>query len=314
MKTRITELLGIKYPIIQGAMAWVSYPQLVAAVSNAGGLGILAGTMYEPVELRSAIEEIKSLTDKPFGVNLLAGSPIIEQNMDVIMEEKPVAVTYGIGNPGAIIKKVKQTDIKAIPVIPSVKHALRAENDGADAMVISGMEGGGHVGYIGTLPLVPQVADAVKIPILAAGGIADGRGLAASLALGAEGIQMGSRFVVCQESPVPLNIKEKVMESKIEETVITGNITGLRCRVLKNRLAEEFLKLEELNSSKEVMSAFGMGKMRQAFVYGDEVDGSIMIGQVCGLIKGIPTCKELMEGIVRDAEEYLERGLGLIKS
>lgn len=314
MKTRITEMLGIEYPIFQGAMAWVSFPQLVAAVSNAGGLGILAGAMYEPKELRAAIREVKSLTDKPFGVNLLAGSPVIEQSMDVILEEKPAAVTYGIGNPEAIIKRMNRSEIKAIPVIPSVRHALRAEKDGADAMIIEGMEGGGHVGYIGTLPLVPQAADAVKVPILAAGGIADGRGLAAALALGAEGVQMGSRFVVCQESPVPLNIKQRVMAANIEDTVITGNITGLRCRILKNRLAEEFLKLEELKASKEVMSAFGMGKMRQAFMYGDEVDGSIMIGQVCGMIKAIPTCREIMETMVREAEEYLQRGLKLIGS
>ncbi len=314
MKTRITEMLKIEYPIFQGAMAWVSYPQLVAAVSNAGGLGILAGGMYEPLEMREAIREVKSLTDKPFGVNLLAGSPVIEQNMDVIMEEKPAAVTYGIGNPEAIIKRVKETEIKAIPVIPSVRHALRAEKNGADAMIIEGMEGGGHVGYIGTLPLVPQVAEAVKVPILAAGGISDGRGLAAALALGAEGVQMGSRFVVCQESPVPMGIKKRVIEANIEDTIITGNITGLRCRVLKNRLAEEFLKLEEMNASKEAMAAFGAGKMRQAFLYGDEVDGSIMIGQVCGKIKDIPSCREIVETMVREAEERLERGLQLLRS
>lgn len=314
MKTRITELLGIKYPIFQGAMAWVSYPELVAAVSNAGGLGILAGGMYEPPELREAIREVKNLTDKPFGVNLLAGSPIINENVDVIIEEQPAAVTYGIGNPEAIMKRIKPTEIKAIPVIPSVKHALRAEADGADAMVISGMEGGGHVGYIGTLPLVPQAARAVSIPILAAGGIADSYGLAAALALGAEGVQMGSRFVVCQESPVPMSIKEKINGSKIEDTVITGNITGLRCRVLKNRLSEEFLKLEQIKASKEVMGAFGAGKMRQAFVYGDENDGSIMVGQVCGMMNNIPTCKELMDTMVSEAEKHLERGLSLLRT
>jgi enoyl-[acyl-carrier protein] reductase II len=307
-------MLGIKYPIFQGAMAWVSFPELVAAVSNAGGLGILAGTMYEPKELREAIREVKGLTDKPFGVNLLAGSPVIEENMEVIMEEKPAAVTYGIGNPQAIIKRVKETEIKAIPVIPSVRHALRAEKDGADAMVISGIEGGGHVGYIGTLPLVPQAADAVKVPILAAGGIADGRGLAAALTLGAEGVQMGSRFVVSRESPVPLSVKQKVMSSNVEDTVITGNITGLRCRVLKNKLAEEFLKLEQLKASREVMAAFGTGKMRQAFVQGDEVDGSIMIGQVCGMIREVPTCKEIIEEMVSEAREHLERGLSIITS
>lgn len=306
MKTKITEMLGIKYPIFQGAMAHVSSTyHLPAAVSNAGGLGILAtGSHMEPKELRRQIRLLREHTDKPYGINVLANHPRLQEILDIIAEEGAAMASYGIGNPEKIIKTLRPIGIRCIPVIPSVKWAIRAERDGADALIIEGMESGGHVGYISTLPLVPQVMDAVKIPVIAAGGIADARGLVAALALGAEGIQMGSRFIVVKESLVPESTKRAIIESNIEDTVITGNITGLRCRVLKNKLAEEMLKLEEKGASEE-MARFGSGKMHLAFVEGDPVNGSVMVGQVCGMMKEELSVNEFIQQMISEVENIL---------
>ena len=269
METRITKMLGIEYPIFQGAMAHVSSTyHLPAAVSNGGGLGILAtGSQMEPGELRGQIRRLKENTTAPYGVNVVATNPHLQEILEIIAEEGAAVATYGIGNPEKIIKALKPVGIKCIPVIPSLKWAVRAEQDGADALIIEGMESGGHVGFIATLPLVPLVVDAVKVPVIAAGGIGDSRGFAASLALGADGIQMGSRFIVTKESRVPALTKQAITEAAGEDTVITGNITGLRCRVLRNRLAEEMLKLEGKGASRE-MARFGSGKMYSAFVEG----------------------------------------------
>lgn len=302
MQTSVTRLLGIKYPILQGAMAWVSLPPLVAAVSNAGGLGTLCGSIFTPDQLKEQIARIKELTDRPFAVNLMANAVHLDGLMDVIVAEKATAVTYGVGNPEKIIRRAKEAGILCIPVVGAVKQATRAERDGADAIVVAGMEGGGHVGYLSTMPMLPLVLDRVKVPVLAAGGISDGRGLAAALTMGAEGIQMGSRFIVTRESPVPLSIKQRIIASSIEDTVITGNITGIRCRVLKNRMAERFLAME---ASKPEMMAFGYGKMHRAFVEGDADEGSVMVGEVCGLIDDIPTCAELLERMVREAYQAI---------
>jgi enoyl-[acyl-carrier protein] reductase II len=306
MKTRITEMLGIKHPIFQGAMAHVSSTyHLPAAVSNAGGLGILAtGSHLEPEGLKEQIRLLKKHTDKPYGINVLANHPRLQEILDIIAEEGAAIASYGIGNPEKIIKTLKPIGIRCVPVIPSVKWAIRAERDGADALIIEGMESGGHVGYIATLPLVPQVIDAVKIPVIAAGGIADARGLVAALALGAEGIQMGSRFIVVKESLVPQTTKRAIIESHIEDTVITGNITGLRCRVLKNKLAEEMLKLEEKGASEE-MARFGSGKMYSAFTEGDPVNGSVMVGQVCGMMKEELSVDELIQQMISETENIL---------
>lgn len=305
MQTRITQMLGIKHPILQGAMAWVSLPPLVAAVSNAGGLGTLCGSIFSPDELRQQIAQIRALTDRPFAVNLMANAVCLDELMDIIVEERVAAVTYGVGNPERIIRRAKAGGVRCIPVVGSVKQAVRAERDGADAIVVGGMEGGGHVGHLSTMAMLPQVIDRVRVPVLAAGGIGDGRGLAAALTMGAEGVQMGSRFIVTQESPVPANIKQCIIAANTEDTVITGNITGIRCRVLKNRMAERFLEMEATNASKQEMMAFGYGKMHRAFVEGDEEEGSIMVGQVCGLIDDVPTCAELMDRMVEEAHQAL---------
>lgn len=312
--TRITEMLGIEYPIFQGAMAWVSTYQLTAAVSNAGGLGILGGTIHTPDLLRDEIHRVREHTDKPFGVNFLARSPFIDEILEVVIEEKPPVVTYGVGNPEKIIKACKPHGIKCIPVIPQVRLAVQAEKDGADAIIISGMEGGGHVGQLTTMILVPQTVDRVEVPVLAAGGIADGRGMAAAFILGAEGIQMGTRFICTRECPVPDATKEFILKSQAEDTLVTGNITGLPVRCLKNRMSEAFARMEMEKKDPLEMAAFGSGKMYLAFVEGDPEDGSVMAGQITGMVNDVPTCRELIERTVKEAEEVLGKTLSTFRS
>ncbi len=306
MKTRITELLEIKYPVIQGAMVWVAYPSLVAAVSNAGGLGILGSAVMTPDQLRENIRTIKRLTSKPFGVNFIPESPLIEQLLDVVVEEEVPVVNYGIGDPRRIIEGAKLHGFLAMPTVGSLKHAIKAEQDGANAVIVQGTEGGGHASYVATIVLVPLVASRLSIPVVAAGGIGDSRGLVAALALGAEGISMGTRFIVTQESPVPLNIKQRIIKATEEDTLITGHVTGIRCRVLRNKLAESFLDLQERQAPAREMLELGIGKIRQAYVEGDEEWGSLVCGQVCGMIDNIPTCRELIEKIITEAESVLE--------
>ena len=307
IKTRITDMLGIEYPVLQGAMAWVSNYQLTAAVSNAGGLGILGGTIYTPDLLREEIRRVREQTDKPFGVNFLARSPFIDEILEVVIEENPPVVTYGVGNPEKIIKACKPHGIKCIPVIPQVRLAVQAEQDGADAIIISGLEGGGHVGKLTSMILIPQTVDQVKVPVIAAGGIADGRGMAAAFALGAEGIQMGTRFICTRECPVPDATKEFILKARAEDTLVTGNITGLPVRCLKNRMSETFARMEMEKKDPLEMAAFGSGKMYLAFVEGDPVDGSVMAGQIVGMVQDIPTCRELIERTVKESEEILEK-------
>lgn len=299
LKTRVSELLGIEFPIFQGAMAWVSFAPLVAAVSEAGGLGILGATIMGPQELRDEVAKIRQLTDRPFGVNIISLHPAIEEILQVLIEEKILVATYGTGNPRRIIEVLKPGGVMSFPVVPTVKAAMRAERDGADGVIVSGMEGGGHVGQLSTLALLPQARDKVSIPLVSAGGIADGRGMAAAFALGAEGVQMGTRFIVTRESPVHANIKARILEAEAEDTVVTGNITGLPVRVIRNKMAEEFLKMEETGRSKMEMALFGSGKMHQAFVEGNSEDGSIMSGQISGMLEDEPSCDELLQHIMR---------------
>ncbi len=306
MNTRLTEILGIKYPIIQGAMAWVSFPPLVAAVSNAGGLGILGAAFMSPEELRGHIRMIKELTDKPFGVNFMPENPQLEQLLDVIIEEKVAVASYGKGNPKRIIERTKPGSIINMPTMGAVKHAVRAERDGADIIIVQGTEGGGHTSYVATMVLVPLVVDRVDIPVVAAGGIGDGRGLAAALALGAEGISMGSRFIATKESPIHPNIKQWIVRSTEEDTVVTDNLTGIRCRILRNKLAETFLEMTEQKASPWEMMTLGTGRIRKAFFEGDTEWGSIACGQVCGMISDIPTCQELTGQIVTGAEQIIK--------
>jgi len=302
-------MLGIKYPILQGGMAWVADPNLAAAVSNAGGLGTLTGTLCNPKELSGKIRELKSLTDKPFAVNFTPGCESLEGNLDVCIQEKVSAVTFGRGRhtTDLVTKKLRPHGILSITNVGSVRQAIRVEEEGADAIIVSGYDAGGHVGYIGTLPLVTQVTIRVGIPVIAAGGFADGRGFAAALCLGADGMQMGTRFVCTQESPAHINVKRKMLAATEEDTIVTGHITGVRARCLKNELTKAFEDLEQRKMPLEDFHKLGMGKARSAYVEGDADMGSIGCGQIVGLIDDIPTCKDLIERIVAQAEEVMKR-------
>jgi enoyl-[acyl-carrier protein] reductase II len=308
LKTRVTEIFGIEYPILQGAMAWVSFAPLVAGVSNAGGLGIIGSTIFSPDQMRSEIRKVRELTAKPFGVNIISLHPMIKEILQVLIEEKVLVATYGTGNPKKIIEVLKPGGVMSFPVVPTVAAAMRAEADGADGVIVSGCEGGGHVGQHTTMILVPQARDKVKIPLAAAGGIADGRGMTAALALGAEAVQMGTRFIVTRESPAHPNSKRKILEAKAEDTCVTGNITGLPVRVIRNRMAEEFLNMESTGKSRGEMAMFGSGKMQLAFIHGDAEEGSVMAGQISGLIRDEPTCDELIQRMMREFRETA-RGL-----
>ena len=306
METRITELLGIQHPIIQGAMSWVSFPPLVAAVSNAGGLGILGAAFMSLDELTENIRRIKDLTDQPFGVNFMADNPRIDELLDVIIEERVRVASYGKGNPRRVIERTRPHGIVNLPTMGAVRHAVRAEQDGADAVIVQGTEGGGHTGFVATSILVPLVAGRLKIPIVAAGGIGSGRGLLAALALGAEGVSMGSRFIVTQEAPVPLHVKRHLVERTEEDTAVTDNFTGVRCRVIRNRFVEDLVEMTNNNADPWEIMRSGVGKIRKAYVEGDIEGGSLVFGQVCGLIQEIPTCQELIDTIIREAQEVVQ--------
>jgi len=314
MKTRVTQLLGIQHPIIQGAMSWVSFPPLVAAVSEAGGLGILGAAFMSAEELRENIRQIKDQTAKPFGVNFMPDNPKVDELLRVIIEEKVPAVSYGKGNPQRIIERTKPHGILILPTMGSLKHALRAERDGADAVIVQGTEGGGHTGFVSTLVLIPIVAAKLRIPVIAAGGIGNARGLVAALALGAEGISMGSRFIVTREAPVPQHVKDYLIAKTEEDTVVTDNLTGVRCRVIKNGFARNFLEMAEKKSDPWEMMQYGVGRIRKAYVEGDLEGGSLAFSQACGLIHDVPSCKELLDSIVREADQILESLDGKIRS
>jgi enoyl-[acyl-carrier protein] reductase II len=307
MKTRVTELLKIRYPILQGAMAWISYAPLVAAVSEAGALGIVGGTIMTPAELRAEIHAVRRLTDRPFGVNIISLSPWIDEILELLVEERVLVATYGTGNPRRIIAKLKPGGVMSFPVVPTPATARRAEQDGADAVIVSGWEGGGHVGELSTMVAVPQARDAVQIPLVATGGIGDARGMMAAFALGAEAVQMGTRFIATAEACCHANAKELLTRAGPEDTLVTGNITGLPVRCLKNRMSLAFRDQEASGKSRAEMALFGAGKMRQAFQDGDVADGSVMAGQVCGLIRDIPTVAELVRTTIAGLSGVLER-------
>ena len=305
MRTRITELIGIEHPIIQGAMSWVSFPPLVAAVSNAGGLGILGAAFMSPEVLQTNIREIKKETDKPFGVNFMPGHPELENLLDVIVGEKVAVASYGKGDPSHIIERTKPAGIINLPTMGSVKHAKRAEENGAEAVIVQGTEAGGHTGYISTMVLTPRVTNSVKIPVVAAGGIGNAQGLLAALALGAEGVSMGSRFIITKEAPVPDPVKEHILNRTEDETIVTDNFTGVRCRVIRNEFSDSLVEMSSNGTDPwEIMTA-GVGKIRQAYVEGDYKGGSLTFGQICGMIDDIPTCQELIDSITSEAEAIL---------
>lgn len=304
--TRISKLLNIKYPILQGGMAWVATHELAAAVSNAGGLGIIAAGSLPGDMVREEIKKLKKLTDKPFGVNIMLMSPYAEDIVGIVCDEGVPVVTTGAGNPGKYISKLNEHNIKIIPVVPTVSLARRLERLGVDALIVEGTEAGGHIGETTTMALVPQVVDAVDIPVIAAGGIADGRGFLASLALGAEGVQLGTRFVCSKEANIHDNFKEEIIKAKDRNTLVTGRSTGTPIRVLKNKFSQEFVKLENSNISLEELEKLNEGRLKLAVKKGDVVNGSLMAGQISGLIDEVKTCKEIIDSIVNTGIRRLE--------
>ena len=305
MKTEITELLGIEEPIIQGGMAWVAEYHLAAAVSEAGGFGIIGAASAPPEVVREQIHKVRELTDKPFGVNVMLMSPGAAEVAKVAAEEKVKAVTTGAGNPAAYMEMWKDAGIRVIPVVASVAMARMMEKAGADAVVAEGTESGGHIGSATTMTLVPQVADAVKIPVIAAGGIGDGRGFAAALMLGAKAVQMGTRFIVAKESIVHANYKERVIKAKGIDSEVTGRSTGHPIRVLRNKMTREYLRMEAEGVGLEELEMLTLGSLRKAVMEGDVVNGSLMAGQIAGMVKKEQTCREIIEEIMAEAEKLL---------
>lgn len=300
----ITELLNIKYPIIQGGMAWIADASLAVGVSEAGGLGIISGV--GPTEVvRAQIRKAKELTDKPFGVNVMLMQDNADEIAHLVCDEKVPVVTTGAGSPGKYIEMWKSHGIKVIPVVPSVAIAKRMEKFGADAVIAEGMESGGHIGQTTTMSLVPQVVDAVNIPVIAAGGIGDGRGIAASFMLGAVGVQMGTRFLVSNECNVHKNYKEKVLKAKDIETEVTGTLTSHPVRVLRNKLTREYIKLEKSNSNSEKLESLTRGALRKAVIEGDTENGSVMAGQIAGLVKKEQSCKEIIEELMTEFDKCI---------
>ena len=307
MKTRITELLGIEYPIIQGGMAWVAEYHLAAAVSEAGGLGIIGAASAPPEVVREQIQKVKELTDKPFGVNVMLMNPNAPEVAQVVVEEGVKVVTTGAGNPGKFIDMWKEAGVKVIPVVASVAMAKMMERGGADAVVAEGTESGGHIGSATTMTLVPQVVDAVKIPVIAAGGIGDGRGLAAAFMLGAEAVQMGTRFVVAKESIVHPNYKERIIKAKDIDSTVTGLTTGHPVRSIRNKMTKEYLKLEKEGADLMELEKLTLGSLRKAVVEGDVVNGTLMAGQIAGLVKKEQPCKEIIDEIMTQGMELLNK-------
>ena len=310
--TRISRILNIQYPILQGGMAWVATHKLAAAVSNAGGLGIIASGSLPGDVIREEIRKLKEETDKPFGVNIMLMSPYAEDIVDIICEEGVPVVTTGAGNPGIYIPKLKEHNVKIIPVVPTVSLAKRLERQGADAIIVEGTEAGGHIGEITTMALVPQVADAVNIPVIAAGGIADGRGFVAALALGAEGVQMGTRFVCSTDADIHDNYKEMITKAKDRDALVAGRSTGHPIRVLKNSFTREFAELEKTDIDLMELEKFSVGKLKLAAYKGDVVNGSIMAGQISGLINEIQSCRNIIDSIVNQAGKVID-GLSSLK-
>ncbi|TWH48425.1 enoyl-[acyl-carrier-protein] reductase FabK [Sporomusa sp. KB1] len=305
LNNKICQLLNIKYPILQGGMAWVATAELAAAVSNAGGLGIIGAGHMPPDALKAEIVKAKNLTNKPFGVNIMLMSPFVKEVMQVVIEERVAVVTTGAGNPGEYIPALKAVGTKIIPVVASVALAKRLERVGIDAIIAEGMESGGHVGEVTTMALVPLVADAVTVPVIAAGGIGDARGVVAALALGAQGVQMGTVFAASTECTAHPNYKAAIIKAKERATVVTGAITGHPVRVIANKLTRDFAELEKCGASTAELERLGAGKLKAAVRDGDVDYGSVMIGQVAGMITTIRPVNEIMQDIVQHIPEVM---------
>lgn len=302
----LTTLLNIKYPIIQGGMANISLAELAAAVSNAGGLGIIGSGGWDANRLRDEIVKCKKLTDKPFGVNLMLMNPHCDELAKVIVEEGVKVVTTGAGSPGPYIEMFKAAGIKIIPVVPSVALAKRVARLGVDAIIAEGTESGGHVGELTTMALLPQVVDAVDLPVIAAGGIADGRGMVAAMALGACGVQIGTRFLTAKECPVHENYKHAILKAKDTDTVVTGRSVGVPVRCLKNPMTREYVALEKKGVSAGELEYLTLGSLRKAVLDGDVKGGSVMVGQVAGMLSKVQTVSEIIEDIYNHASKVME--------
>ncbi|MDE5967188.1 MAG: DUF561 domain-containing protein [Lachnospiraceae bacterium] len=308
---RLDEFLGIKYPIMQGGMANIATGKFAAAVSNAGALGIIASGGMPAEALRKEIQECKQLTDKPFGVNLMLMNPDVENIAKMVAEEKVPVITTGAGSPGRYMEMWKASGAKLIPVVASVALARKLEKEGADAVIAEGGESGGHVGEMTTMALVPQVVDAVELPVIAAGGIADGRQMAAAFALGAIGVQIGTCLLVSEECPVHENYKKALIKSRDNSTIVTGRSLGAPVRILKNKMGREYLKMEQKGASKEELEQFTLGGLRRAVVDGDMDMGSVMSGQVCGQLKEIRPIAQILEELYSSYQTCIS---GLAKS
>lgn len=299
----ICKLLNITYPIFQGGMAWVATHSIAAAVSNAGGLGIIAAGHAPSDWVREEIRACKAQTDKPFGVNVMLLSPYVDEVIEVIIEEEVKVVTTGAGNPGKYMEALKAAGVKVIPVVPSVALAKRMERSGADAVIAEGCESGGHIGELTTMALVPQVVDAVNVPVIAAGGIADGRGMAAAFMLGAQGVQIGTRFLVAKECDIPQSYKMRVIKASDIDAVVTGRSTGHPVRSLRNQLTRAFSKLEKEGADQEALDKLGVGALRKAAIDGDMNTGSVLAGQISGLIKKEQTTQEIIDELMSGVKE-----------
>ena len=306
MITEVTKLLGIQYPVIQGGMAWVAEHHLAAAVSEAGGLGLIGASAAPAEWVRNEIREAKKLTDKPFGVNIMLMSPYADEVAKVVAEEGVKVVTTGAGNPEKYMELWKNAGIRVIPVVASVALARRMERAGADAVVAEGCESGGHIGETTTMALVPQVADAVKIPVIAAGGIADGRGMAAAFMLGAEGVQIGTRFVASREAQVHENYKNCIIKARDIDSRVTGRSTGHPVRALRNQVTKIYLEKEQAGVPFEELELLTLGGLRKAVVDGDVTNGSVMAGQSAAMVKEILSCEEIIQNLTEQAEKLLK--------
>lgn len=305
MKTRLTELLGIEYPIIQGGMAWVAEYHLASAVSEAGGLGLIGAASAPGDWVREQVRRAKEQTGKPFGVNIMLMSPYADEVAEIMAEEAVPVVTTGAGSPEKYMQMWKEAGVKVIPVVASVALARRMERCGADAVVAEGMESGGHIGESTTMALVPQVVDAVGIPVVAAGGIGDGRGIAAALMLGAQGVQMGTRFIVAKESQVHDNYKKCILKARDIDTRVTGRTTGHPVRAIRNQMTKLYLQKEQEGAAFEELENLTLGGLRKAVVEGDVVNGSVMSGQIAGLVKEELSCQELIQKLMQETEALL---------
>lgn len=306
-RNRVSAMLGVRRPLIQGGMAWVANAELAAAVSNGGGLGIIAAAATPPDILEAELVKVRTLTDKPFGLNIMLMSQTAEAAMELAAKHKVPVVTTGAGVPGKVLERLKPLGTVVIPVVASVALARRVEKQGADAVVAEGLEGGGHIGDLTTMVLVPQVVDAVKVPVIAAGGIADGRGVAAAFALGAEGIQVGTRFLCCEECTIHPNFKQAVLKARDRDTAVTGQRTGHPVRCLRNKLTQEYEKLDSQMSSIEEIEKLGTGRLRAAVVDGDTENGSLMCGQIAGLVNDILPAATIIENLFSEAVEVCSR-------